>query len=88
MKGARDVDRRVRPKDDAARVDQEEVGARDIGLDLAVDLRAAAAGDPADDIVDRRGPAESGGFVGRQTKLSETVEEVAADLLAEFAPIS
>ncbi len=83
MKAARDVDRRVRSKDDAARVDQVEVSPGDVGLNLAVDRGRVAAGHPADDVIDRRGPVERGAFAGRQTKLAEAVEEVAADLLAE-----
>ncbi len=86
MKTARDVDRCVRPEEDAVGVDQVKIGAGDIGLDRAVDLRPGAAGDTADHIADRPGAAGGGerGFLGgRKAELAKAVEEVAADLLAE-----
>jgi len=83
MKAARDVDRRVRPKHDTAGVYQVEIGAGDVGLNLAVDVRPNAAGNPADDVADCRRPAERGAFAGREAELSEAVEQIAADLLAE-----
>ncbi len=84
MEAALDVDRRVLPKHDPARVDQVETGPGDGGGDLAVDGGLSAAGDPADHIVDYGRAAEGGDVTGRQTELPKAVEEVAADLLAEI----
>jgi len=83
MKAARNVNRRIGPEHDAARVDQVEIGAGDVGLDPAVDRGRIAAGHPANDVTDRRGAAESRAFARRQAEASEAVEKVAADLLAE-----
>ena len=57
MKAARDVDRSVGSEDDAARIDQVEVGAGNGGYDRAIDGGLIAAGDPADHIADRTGIA-------------------------------
>src|SRR5262249_55203045 len=89
VKAARDVNGRVRAKDDAARIDQVKIGSGDGRLYRAVDRRWAAAGDPANYIAD--GPATTrrgkGCALGNRrvekAELAKTVKEVAADLLAK-----
>jgi len=90
VKAARDVDRRVRPEDDANRIDQVEVGAGNGGDDRAINVGLIAAGDSADHVADRSGTASRGkgsALVDRrvgEAELAETVKEVAADLLSEI----
>src|SRR5271155_3621626 len=80
VKAARDIDRRTRPEDDAGGIDQIKIGA---GSDTAVDRRRAAAGDPGDDVLDRRRGREGSALTRRHAEADKAVEQIAAELFAE-----
>ena len=74
---SRDVEPRVLAEGEAVGVQEEEVGARDVRADQAVDRRGTA-GDPGDDVLDRGAAADAEDVAAREVHLQQAEEEAPA----------
>ena len=88
MKRAVHIEGRIRAEQDAARVDEIEVGAGDGRAQQAVDGRDRAAGDAADHVVDGIGAREGGALAGENVEVAETMEQIGPRVVPSSAPMA